>query len=207
MLTKEMTKVEIESYIKGKGDFVQIDHLTRFLTNKNIPSDKRRFVYEKLAEIYERKRMFVEASKCYNTIAISSVTFSDKIKNHVKEAEMHIKGGTLEYVDDAVKKAMTEAPQPERERIYSSIKEFYKKQAEAYVNEQRRNQAMKIYEKLLQMSISDQERVEIKTKLLDLYEKLGKVKEYFTLKGGNEKIRPERGSLDSNRRETVKFGK
>ncbi|MEK6926041.1 MAG: hypothetical protein AABW50_02065 [Nanoarchaeota archaeon] len=188
MLTKEMNKVEIENYLKGKGDFVQIDHLTRFLTNKALPTDKRRFVYEKLAEIYEKRRMFAEAAKTYNAIAIASVTFSDKTKNHIKEADMHIKSGSFEYVDAAMKKAMTEVGTAERNKIYSSIKEFYKKQAEVYIKDNRRNQAMKIYEKLMQMSISDMERTEIKGKLLNLYESLGRIKEYFALKGGNEKI-------------------
>ena len=49
----------------------------------------------------------------------------------------------------------------EREEIVFSIKEFYKKQAEEYEKELKRNSAVKIYEKLLEMSISDLERKEI----------------------------------------------
>ena len=34
MLDKNMSKSEIEKELKGKGDFVQIDYLTRFLEKK-----------------------------------------------------------------------------------------------------------------------------------------------------------------------------
>ena len=63
-------------------------------------------------------------------------------------------------------------------------KEFYKKQAEAYEKDNRRSHALKIYEKLLLMGPSDQEREEIKAKLTKLYEQTGRLKDYFRLKGG-----------------------
>jgi tetratricopeptide (TPR) repeat protein len=182
MLSKDMTKVEIEEQLKNKGDFVKIDHLNRLLAEKGLPIDKRKFVSAKLAEIYEAKGMFSHAAKIYSNIAIASVTFSDKIKNHMKEAELYIKGGQFEFVDDAIKKAIGEATGIERENILTNIKAFYRKQGEVYEKEKRRSQAVKLYEKLLQMNLSVGERQEVKTRLIDLYEKTGKIREYFALK-------------------------
>lgn len=177
-----MNKKEIEDFLKDKGDFVQIDHLTRFLTRDKPPLEKRKFVFEKLAEIYERKRMFNEAAKMWNNIAIAGLTFKEKVQSYVKEAELYIKGGKLDEADESVKKAIGEAHGPERDNVLKIVKEFYKQQASVYEKENRRAQAVRVYEKLLQMNITPQERQEIKDKLLPLYEKLGKVKEYFILK-------------------------
>ena len=182
MLRKDMTKNEIEKELQGKGDFVQIDHLSRFIKEKNLPIDKRKFVCLKLAEIHEKKGMLKDAAKMYNNIAIASIAFSEKIKNHVKEAELYIKAGAFDMVDEAVKKAMSEANATEKYNIQFIIKDFYKRQAETYEKELKRSYAVRIYEKLLEMNILELERQEIKEKLMMLYEKLGRLKEYFALK-------------------------
>ena len=179
-----MSKPEIEEFLKGKGDFVRMDHLSRFLDEKGLPADRKKFVYQKLIEIYEQKGMFGDVAKMYRNIAIISIAFSEKIKNHVKEAEFYVKSGFFEDADAAVKKAMGESNASQKAEISFVIKEFYKKQAEVYEKERRRANASKIYEKLLQMKISEGEREEIKKKLMDLYEKLGRIKEYFILKEG-----------------------
>lgn len=180
MLNREMSKQEIERELNGKGDFVQIDYLTRLLENKpGIPV--KRFIYFKLAKIYEDKKMFNDSGKMFENLAVISVAFSEKTKNFLFAAESYIKDGFFDKADYAVKKAMAEANEYERGEIYFAIKEFYKKQAELNENGMKRNHAAKIYEKLLQMNISEREKKEIKKKLLDLYEKLGKFKEYSLL--------------------------
>ena len=46
MLKRDMSKVEIEDFLKGKGEFVQIDHLSRLINGKEVPLDKKKFVYK-----------------------------------------------------------------------------------------------------------------------------------------------------------------
>lgn len=183
MLTKDMTKTEIEKEISAKGDYVKIDLLDRLLKEKQLPTDRRKFVYEKLSEIYENRGMLVESAKMHNNIAIASTPYSEKIVHHLKEAELYIKVGIFDFADEAVKKAIGESNNTkERENVSQSVKDFYKRQALVYEKERRRAQAIKIYEKLLQMSITSIERQEIKDKLSGLYEQTGRIKEYFALK-------------------------
>lgn len=183
MLNKDMTKVDIEEVLKSKGDFVKIDYLERFLKS-NPPLDKKKFAYLKLAEIYEEKRMFVDAGKIYNTLAIFSVAFSDKIKHHIKEAEAYIKAGKFHDSDEAVKKALSDANISQKIEVKTTVKNFYKKQAESCEKDNLKNHAVKIYEKMLLMNPSEEEREEIKRRLMNLYEKTGKLKDYFRLKNG-----------------------
>lgn len=178
-----MNKQEIEDFLNSKGDFVKIDHLTRFL-KEDIPVDIKKFVYLKLAEIYEKKGMFNEAAKMFDNIALLSIAFSKKIKNYVKEAGLFIKAGYFDRADEAVRKAMGEANASEKAEIHFTIKEFYKKQALIYEKEKRRNHAARIYEKLLEMSLGEEEKQEIKKKLMELYDKLGRVRDYIRLKKG-----------------------
>jgi tetratricopeptide (TPR) repeat protein len=188
MLTKDMGKMDIEQALHGKGDFVQIDYLTRLL-KESIPMEKKKFVFLKLGELYEKKRMMVEAARMYNNAALIAVTFTDKIKNHVKEAELYIKGGDFIMADEATKKAIKEATGKEKDNISNTVKEFYKLQGMVYEKENRRSQAIKIYEKFLQMNITESERQEIKDKLMKLYEQTGKLKEYFAMQGKNQEPR------------------
>jgi tetratricopeptide (TPR) repeat protein len=181
MLDKNMTKTEIEEFLQGKGDFVKIDYLTRLL-KQGLALDKKKFVYEKLAEVYEKKGMLSSAAKVYNSLAIFSIAFSEKSRHHVKEAELYIKVGAFESADGAMKKASKEATEMEKQNIYQTIKVFYKRQAQAHEKDLRRGHAVRIYEKILEMNISELEREEIKQKLMVLYEKLGRLKEYFAIK-------------------------
>ena len=181
MLYTGISKSDIEKEIEGKGDFVQIAYLTEILEEK-IPIDTKKFICFKLAEIYEKKGMLDDAAKMFNNIALISIAFSEKIKHYIKESELYIKAGVFEKADGAMKKAMNQANAIEKQDIYFIIKDFYKGQAEVYEKEMKRNNAARIYERLLQMNITDLEKQEIKKKLLELYEKLGKLKEYFILK-------------------------
>ncbi len=176
MFYRNIPKSEIEKEIEGKGDFVQIDYLTRFL-NEKLPIDTKKFVCLKLAEIYERKSMNSDAARMFENVAIISIAFSEKIKYYVREAKLYIKAGIFDKVDEAMRKAMNDANLIEKQDIYFMIKDFYRKQAEIYEKEMRRAHAVRIYEKLLEMNITDLERQEIDKKLLELYEKLGKFDE------------------------------
>lgn len=183
-LHKDMQKHEIEEAIKNEGDFVKIDHLTRLLKER-ISTDVKKFVYLKLGEIYERRYMFVYAAESYDRAGENSIAYAEKRKCFMKEAELFIKAGEFFRADEAMKKAMREANVIEKNEIKTSIKNFYKKQGEE-LEKGRKSSAIKIYEKLLEMELSDLEKKEVKERLIKLYESLGKVKEYFTVKRGLE---------------------
>ena len=187
MLSKNITKEEIDGMLTGKGDFVRIDHLSELL-KENLGFETKKYICIKLADIYEGRGMLIDAAKMYEAIGIAAVAFSEKMKYYIKETELLIKAGQFERADEAMKKAIGLGNASEKNEIYLAVKEFYKKQAGVYERELRRNHAAKIYEKLLEMNISETERQEIKEKLLKLYEKLGKIKEYFTLQKGEFRL-------------------
>lgn len=180
MLNKGMSKSEIERELNGKGDFVQIDYLTRFIAQKP-PLHEKKFAFMKLIEIYVTKSMFNDVAKIYSNLAILALSPQERIDSLVKETKAYIQGGRFDEADAVMRRAMDEVTIIKKADIYEDIKSFYKKQAETYEKEAKRNHAIKVYEKLLSMRISDSERNEAKKRLLDLYEKLGKFRESSAL--------------------------
>src|SRR4030043_219910 len=77
MLRKEMTKIEIEKELAGKGDYVLIDNITRF-AKENIPTDIRKFIYTKLAEIYEKEKRRNRAAKTYEKLLTLNISDAEK---------------------------------------------------------------------------------------------------------------------------------
>ncbi len=186
MLGSELSKSDIEEQIEGKGEYIQIDHLNKLLEQK-LHRDTKKFVYLKLIEIYNKKHMLNDVAKMYEGFAGICIAFSEQIKNYLKATEYYIRAGFFDKADYSMRRALNDANAVERNDINFAVKDFYKRLAENYERELKRNNAVKIYEKLLEMGITDEERKEIKERLMKLYEKLGKLKEFYALKRFEER--------------------
>lgn len=184
MLKRDVSREEIENELRGKGEYLQIDYLNRFLRTAPHVIMKN-YAYSKLAEIYDRKKSYGELGKTYESMAIFSVNSQDKVNNFMKAAESYVKDGSFERADVALRKAMTEAKESDRSMLYMKLKDFYKQQALVFEKDMKRAQAVKVYEKMMLMRIMDSEKEDIKKKLISLYEKLGK----YTEKANLEKRR------------------
>ncbi|MBW6442561.1 hypothetical protein K0A97_02135 [Patescibacteria group bacterium] len=172
MLDKNMTKREIEKNLEGKGDYIQLDYLNRFL-KESSSIDMKKFIFLKLAEVYEKIGMLSESAKNYGKAGTLSLTFSEKMKYYVKEAERYIMSNDFQKTEAAMKKAMNEANSIEKEEIYLTIKDFYKTQAEKFLEGNKLFHAVKIYEKLLEMNASEKEKEGFKEKISNINERLG----------------------------------
>jgi tetratricopeptide (TPR) repeat protein len=180
MLNKGMSRSEIERELRGKGDFVQIDYLNRFIAQKP-PIHEKKYAFLKLIEIYNEKKMFNDIAKIYSNLAILATSPQERVDCLIKETKAHIQDGRFDESDAVMRRAIEEVPIIKKSDIYEDIKEFYKMQAGVFEKEAKRNHAIKVYEKLLSMKISDVERDTAKGKLLSLYEQLGKFRESSAL--------------------------
>src|SRR3989339_14067 len=164
MFTREAipTKKEMEAKLASVGDYVKMDYLTACL-KKNLDFDTRKFALAKLAEIYEPRGMHAEAAKLMNASAEINTTFDGKIKDFTK--------------------ALACGNERQKVEIKSKRKEFYATQALAHLNRDKRTNAMKTYERFLSIAdLTPGEKGQAQKNLLALYEKLGKVREFYNLK-------------------------
>ncbi len=178
-----MTKSEIEKELQGKGDYVQIDTLRRYL-KEMIPIDMRKFASLKLAEIYERRSMFSEAAFLFNFLVDNAISYQERMDFLLREMGDFIRVGFFDRADGVMNKIIAEVKPMERTKYIDAVKNFYRGQALAYEKEKRRSKAVEIYEKLVDMKgVSDAEKEDIKAKLLMLYRELGLTQKYLQLKG------------------------
>lgn len=180
MLDKGMTKVEIEKELRGQGDYVQIDNITRFL-KQNPPLDIKKFLYAMLIEIYDRRKMFAEAADVCGRLIELMINSDDKVVCLRKEIEFYIKAGFFDKADAVFRKTISEIKPNERPKLNLEIREFYKNQAQNYEKEKRRSLAVKTYEKILTLDVPEYEKKDINEKLSKLYKELGMVGAYMKL--------------------------
>jgi len=178
MQVREKTKEEIQLKIRNMSDFVKMEYLESCIKVRDF--DIQRFCREKLADLYEDKKMFIEAAKNMQALADISVAFKDKMQAHMRQTSLLIQAGKYDDADNAFRKALATGNEGEKREMRKSIIEFYKKQALNHEKAGRGRKALEIYEKLLSMESIDAE--EIKKRLLEIYSKLGMIDKYFNLK-------------------------
>lgn len=172
-----ISKKEIEEAIKDKGDFVKIDYLKRYL-EKDIPFSLKKFVYLKLAEIYEGKELFGEVARMYYLIALTSITFREKIEYYLKSIKFYVRDLNFEGAEESIKRVVENANVQQRDEIIKQIKSFYIEQARDFERKGIKRKAVAVYERIIKMkTLEESERLEVRDKLRRLYESLGLFRE------------------------------
>ena len=171
---------EIEAKLATIGDYVKMDFLQQCL-KKQLDFDTRKFVLNKLAEIYESRKMYLEAGKLIRAAADINTTFENKMNDFMKSTELFIKAGNYDEADISFAKALASANERQKLAIKIKMKDICKMQASEFISRDKRKHAMLAYEKLLAMELDSAEKRGIQQQLLGLYEKLGKVKEYYAI--------------------------
>ena len=179
------TRREVEEKLSKVGDFVRMDYLSDCL-KKNLDFDTRKFVLNTLAKIYEGRGIFLEAGRLMKASADINTTFEGKISDFMKSAELYVKAGSFDESDISFNKALALATQKQKEELKNKRKEIIKKQAEDYAKKDKRKHAMDAYEKLASLDLPLSEKKEVQKALLGLYEKLGKINDYYQVKRAME---------------------
>jgi len=178
------TRREIEEKLSKVGDYVKMDYLQRCL-KQQIDFDTRKFVQTTLAKIYEGRNMFLESGKLIRAAAEINTTYESKMNDYMKSVELFVKAGNYEEADISFSKALACANEIQKSRIRMKQKEFYKIMANELMKKDKRRHALDTYEKLYSLDLSSDEKNEVRQNLLELYQKLGKIKEFYSLQKGN----------------------
>ncbi len=179
--TRAVNRRELEERLKNVGDYVKMDLLSSAL-KKQLDFDTKKFVLMKLAEIYEARKMFSEAARMMRNAAEINTTYDGKMNDFIKSCVLFTKGGSFDEADISFTKAMGSATELQKGRLKVVRKDALKAQAREYLNRDRRSHAVEAYEKLLSLELASDEKREAQNTLLMLYEKLGKIKEFYALK-------------------------
>ena len=101
----------------------------------------------------------------------------------MRSMELFIKSDNYDEAEISLTKAVACAKESQRNILRRKRVEIYKAQAEDYVKKERWKKTMTIYERFVRLSeITSDERNKAQSELLRIYEKLGKISEYGSLK-------------------------
>lgn len=184
MEVKERSRQEIEARLGSMGDYVKIDYLQRALS-AHLDFDTRKFVLTKLAMMYEDKGMLLESAKLMKSAAEINTTFKAKIQDYMKTVELYIRGGSFQDADMMLSQALALGNEREKVEIKSSYKKLYSDYAQYNVQKDKRQLAKKAYEKLLTLDLSPSEKKAAQDQLLQIYQKLGNIRDFYRLRDGN----------------------
>lgn len=175
------TRREVEAKLASVGDYVKMDYLQQCL-KKQLDFDTRKFVLNTLSGIYEGRRMFLESAKLMRSSAEINTTFDGKISDYMKSTELYILGGDFTEADTSFTKALGSSSETQKRILKVKRKDMVKNQALEYLKKDKRANAMKTYEILLAIpEINADEKKSSQVALLDLYQKLGKIREFGNL--------------------------
>lgn len=192
------TRREVEAKIASVGDYVKMDYLADCL-KKNLDFDTRKFVLTTLSKIYESRGMYSEAGKLMRWSADINTTYDGKVGDFMKSVELYIKAGVFDESDVSFNKALVLANQPQKNEIKTKRKLMYAAQAKEYIKRDKRKHAMETYEKLLTLDLGPNEKKDVQNVLMGLYEKLGKVRDFYNMKKTGET--PETSKIERRDRQ------
>jgi tetratricopeptide (TPR) repeat protein len=176
-----MNRREIEARLEEMGDFVKMDFLTRCLKDK-LDFDTRRFAFLKLADLYEQRGMFLEAGRMLQNAAPINPSDSGKINDYLGSAGHFVKSGDYDRANIIFDRALNLGNNSQKIKIKEKRIELYRLQADILIMKDKRHNAMVICERILDFDLPEGEKRIVQGKLLELYERLGKIREFYNLK-------------------------
>jgi len=174
---REKSVEEIEAKLVGMTtDLNQIAYLESAL-KADLTYDVKRFIWDKLVELYEARGMFDKAGRAMQGKAGVEVSFKDKIESYLSAGELYAKAKKLEDAEEMFLRAYRNAKGDEKLRIKLAMKNIFLVSAHDLEKKGKRLGAVKYYEKLIKMPLDELEKKEIKEKLVGGYRALGRFKD------------------------------
>ena len=177
----EKSKSAIESKLSEMGDYVKISYLQRALKS-GLSLDTRKFVLLRLSGIYEVKKMYGESARLVKSAGEINTTFKEKIGDYIKSVELYVKAGNYQEANLVFAQALALGNSKDKLVMKTKLKDFYLIEAKICYNNDKRNNARLLYEKILTLDLGVEEKIDVQKNLLVLYDKLGLIREYYTLK-------------------------
>ena len=181
---REKTIEEFEEKLTHMGtDLNKISYMESALKISGFNFEIKRFLWGELAKLYAERKMFERAARAMANKAGVEVMAKDKVDSYVTAAELFSKVGKVDDADDMFLRASRDGSDEQKMRIKLARKNIYSVSAKELENKGKKASAVKFYEKLIKMRLEDAEKVEIKMRLIDIYNALGMFREAKLLEG------------------------
>ena len=174
---KEKTLEEIEAKVNNMFTVLNKIAYLESALKENFSYKIKRFIWEKLVELYEERGMYEKAGKAMSNKAGIDFSFLEKIESYLRAAELYSKAGKIEDAEEMFIRALKDASIEQEQKIRLAMKNIFLINAAELEKKDKRVAASKFYERLIKMHLDELEKSEIKEKLVAIYKSLGKFRE------------------------------
>ena len=164
------------------SEMLQTEYLENVLKKINLQADLRIMVDEKLASMYAKKGLYTHSASLMKEAAELTNVLSQRKERFLQEGIYHISALEYAFAQYAFEKAVEAAPNADKEKLKKQVKENFLKAAAGLEKEKKIARAAELYDWILRRSDKAENLSEIKMKLSELYEKLGKIQESISLR-------------------------
>ena len=181
---RESTIEEIEGRL---GEMVtplnKIAYLESALRESGFSFEIKRFIWEELVLLYEERGMYEKAGRAMASKAGGEVSRNEKVESYLKAAELFAKGGRVDEADDMFVRAGRDGDVEDKVKIKLARKNIFMVNAQELEKQGKKVSASKFYEKLIKMNLAEEEKQEIKEKLVEIFRATGRFRDAELLEG------------------------
>ena len=175
---RESTIEEIEKKLgEMQTDLNKIGYLESAVKEAGFSFEIKRYLWKLLADLYEGRKMFERAARAMASKAGMEVMFKEKVESYLTAAELFARIGKVDDADDMFVRALRDASEGEKAKVRLARKNIYSVVARDLEMKGKKASAVKFYEKLIKMNLDEDEKDEIRGKLLERYKALGMFRE------------------------------
>lgn len=161
----------------------KISYLDSALKETGFSFEIKRFLHESLSELYAERKMYDRAAKAMSNKAAMEVTHKDKVDSYITAAELYSQAGRVEDAEQMFISASRDVDEQNKQKVKLARKNIYYKMAHELEQKGKKATAAKFYEKIIKMKLDEEEKEEIKNKLIKTYKALGLFRESRLIEG------------------------
>jgi len=181
---KDKNIKEIDDQLSNiNTDLNKIYFLEGLLKNPKPSLDYKRYIFEKISELNEGRKMYEKAARYMTQKATIEIASKDKMESYLKAAELYAICGKIDDSEQMFFRAKRECRFEEQGRIELAKKNIFLTFAEDLEKKGKKASASKFYEHLMRMRLEPQEKQFVKEKLISTYKALGLFREAKNIEG------------------------
>ncbi|MEM4152825.1 MAG: hypothetical protein QXK80_01765 [Candidatus Pacearchaeota archaeon] len=169
-----LTKDELLQQLRAQPSEVKKQEYLEAILKKPQSIEVKICALLALAELFANKKWFALAAKNYCYAADLASTFREKMDLYFKGAVFYLQAGDYLAAEDNFRKVLVLAANKDRDAIKQKIMTLYLNQATNFEKSRQLTKAITVYNRILMMKLPSEKINEIKLKLIELYEKIGK---------------------------------
>ncbi len=172
-----VTKEEIMNDIKEKGDDIKLEHLDKIVKKMEYDQETRKNAFILMTDIYIKRLWWNNAARAFLNAADLAKTFDDKKELFFKAAELFVKTGDYFTAEDTFRKALVLAAKKDRNATWDRVLGVYMAYARELESKRMQTKAISVYNKILTLNLPIEQANQIRDRMAELYEKIGKPRE------------------------------